>query len=63
MPHLVDASPEYQTVKGLKPNLERGITFVDIEPVSKSFSASHDGLVLQSLLISCLRNNEKNSEE
>lgn len=35
MPHLVDAAPEYQTVKGLKPNLERALTYVDIEPVSR----------------------------
>lgn len=35
MPHLTDAAPEYRTVRGLKPNLGRGITYVDIEPVSK----------------------------
>lgn len=35
MPHVLDAAPEYQTVKGLKPNREKAVTFVEVEPVSE----------------------------
>nr|QGW45473.1 sensory neuron membrane protein 2 [Bradysia odoriphaga] len=32
MPHMTGAAPEYQTVRGLKPDLERAKIYVDIEP-------------------------------
>lgn len=46
LPHMADAAPEYQTVKGLKPDLERGLTYVDIEPVSRNMVRSDECFIL-----------------
>lgn len=35
LPHMLGAAPEYQTVDGIHPDVEKHQTFVDVEPVSK----------------------------